>query len=344
MADGPLRERTVTFPTADGFECALVNVRGDGEPHKGPVLLVHGAGVRASIFRAPTRRSFVEYLVAAGHDVWLENWRASIDLPPNPWTLDQAALYDHPAAVDTVVRETGRDQIKAVVHCQGSTSFMMSAAAGLVPEVKTIVSNAVSFHPVVPPFSRFKLRLVPLLRRLTDHLDPSWGDHAPTLFAKLVSLFVELTHRECANAVCRQVSVTYGSGFPALWRHENLNAETHEWLRREFGHVPLTFFAQMAECVRQGRLVAVEGRTGLPADFTAQVPATDARVAFFAGAENLCFLPESQRRSYEWLDAQRPGYHSLHVIPGYGHLDVFMGRNAAQDTYPLILSELDRTV
>ncbi len=344
MTGEPLRERTVSFRTADGFECALINVRGDGEPHKGPVLLVHGAGVRANIFRAPTRRSFVEHLVAAGYDVWLENWRASIDLPPNPWTLDQAALYDHPAAVGVVVRETGWKEIKAVVHCQGSTSFMMSAAAGLVPEVRTIVSNAVSFHTVVPPFSRFKLRLVPLLRRWTAYLDPSWGDHAPTPFAKLVSLFVELTHRECSNAVCRQVSVTYGSGFPALWSHENLDANTHDWLRREFGHVPLTFFAQMAECVRRGHLVAVEDRAGLPSDFTARAPATDARVALFAGADNLCFLPESQRRSYEWLDALRPGYHSLHVIPGYGHLDVFMGHNAARDTYPLILSELDRKV
>ena len=40
--------------------------------------------------------------------------------------------------------------MKAVIHCQGSTSFTMSAVAGLVPEVKTIVTNAVSLHPVVP--------------------------------------------------------------------------------------------------------------------------------------------------------------------------------------------------
>lgn len=340
-----LHERKVIFRAEDGFECNLLNVRGDRPPEKGPVLLVHGAGVRANIFRAPTQQSFVECLVAAGYDVWLENWRASIDLPPNPWTLDQAALYDHPAAAATVVRETGWDELKAVVHCQGSTSFMMSAAAGLLPQVTTIVSNAVSLHPVVPPFSRFKLRFaIPILRRLTPYLNPQWGDHAPTLFAKFVDLFVELTHRECRNPVCRQVSVTYGSGFPALWSHENLNEETHEWLRREFAHVPLTFFSQMAECVRQGHLVSVDARLGLPADFTAQPPATDARVAFFAGANNLCFLPESQRRSYDWFDAHRPGYHALHILPRYGHLDVFMGHNAARDTYPLMVAELDRRV
>ena len=144
------QERIVPFTAGDGFECNLINVRGEQAPTKGPVILVHGAGVRANIFRAPVETTFVDYLVAHGYDVWLENWRASIDLPPNEWTLDQAALYDHPKAVEKVVTETGHDAIKAVIHCQGSTSFMMSAAAGLVPQVKTIVSNAVSLHPVVP--------------------------------------------------------------------------------------------------------------------------------------------------------------------------------------------------
>ena len=85
-----------------------------------------------------------------GYDVWLENWRASIDLAPNEWTLDQAAVHDHPDAVRKVVEETGADELKAVIHCQGSTSFMMSAVAGLVPEVKTIVTNAVIAAPGGP--------------------------------------------------------------------------------------------------------------------------------------------------------------------------------------------------
>ena len=47
-------ERVVPFSTADGRSCNVVNVRGDREPTRGPVLLVHGAGVRSNIFRAPT--------------------------------------------------------------------------------------------------------------------------------------------------------------------------------------------------------------------------------------------------------------------------------------------------
>src|SRR5262245_43814004 len=99
------RERTVPFAAGDGMPLNLVHVRGDREPTRGPVLLVHGAGVRANLFRPPARPNLVDVLVENGYDVWLENWRASIDLPPNPWTLDQAARFDHPEAVKTVVRE-----------------------------------------------------------------------------------------------------------------------------------------------------------------------------------------------------------------------------------------------
>ena len=336
-------ERIVPFTAGDGFECNVINVRGEKEPTKGPVLLVHGAGVRANIFRAPVETTFVDYLVARGWDVWLENWRASIDFEKNRWTLDQAAIYDHPNAVKTVVKETGADKIKAVIHCQGSTSFTMAAMAGLMPEVDTIVTNAVSLHPVVPNFSETKLKVaVPLIKAMTDYLNPHWGVHAPTLPAKLVSFLVALTHHECNNAVCKQVSFTYGTGFPALWRHENLNDETHEWLKEEFKNVPMTFFEQMARCVKKGNLISVEGKKELPEDFTAQEPQTDARFAFFAGKKNLCFLPQSQMKSYEYFDGLRKNYHSLTIFPDYGHLDVFMGKNAANDTFPLMLAELEK--
>lgn len=43
--------------------------------------------MRANIYRAPTRRTLVDVLVERGYDVWLEHWRGSIDMPPNPWTL-----------------------------------------------------------------------------------------------------------------------------------------------------------------------------------------------------------------------------------------------------------------
>jgi hypothetical protein len=305
------------------------------------VLLVHGAGVRAELFRPPVERTIVDALIADGWDVWLLNWRASIDLDPVPWTLDDAAAYDHPAAVRHIVARTGAASIKAVVHCQGSTSFCMSAVAGLLPEVGLIVSNAVSLHPVIPAFARFKIQaLRPAMQQLTPYLNPAWGDGPNTPFSRVARGAVLATHRECTNPVCRMVSFTYGSGRPALWSHENLNEETHDWLRGEFGIVPMSFFAQMAACVRAGELVSVSNRPGLVQRYATDPPRTKARFALFTGARNRCFLPESQRSTYEYLRQHRTG-DSLHVLPTYGHLDVFLGKHAADDVYPAILGELN---
>jgi pimeloyl-ACP methyl ester carboxylesterase len=338
-----LVEEVVPFRAADGMECNLIHVQSSAAPTKGPVLLVHGAGVRANIFRSPVRTTLVDTLVKEGYDVWLENWRASIDLPPNSWTLDQAAVYDHPKAVQTVVEQTGADEIQAVIHCQGSTSFMMSAVAGLVPEVKTVVANAVTLHPVVPEWSRYKITyLTPTVGRLLDYLNPQWGLYSPTTMSRLITLLVLLVHHECDNPVCKMVSFTYGSGFPALWSHENLNDETHEWLKKEFAHVPITFFRQMARCVEEGHLVSVEGMSELPESFVAEPPRTEARFAFLAGEKNHCFLPESQKRTFEFLDSIDKNHHSFHLLRDYGHLDVFMGKNAHRDVFPLILTELER--
>jgi len=336
-------EEIIGFQAGDGFACNLIHVLGAMPPTKGPVLLVHGAGVRANLFRAPVETNFVDYLVERGYDVWLENWRASIDLPFNAWTLDQAAAYDHPAAVRTVVERTGADFIKAVIHCQGSTSYMMSAVAGLVPRVNVIVSNAVSLHTVIPAYASAKMQVsVPLLKLLTPYLDPQWGIRAPNLTAKAITELVRLSHHECNNIVCKMVSFTYGAGFPALWSHANLNDETHTWLRQEFAKVPISFFAQMVKCVRQGHLVAVDNLPQLPRDFTEQPPQTGARFAFFAGMNNHCFLPESQAKTHEYFNEHCNNRHTLHLLPNYGHLDVFIGKDASRHVFPLMYEELEK--
>jgi hypothetical protein len=341
VSAGELDTTLVPFEAGDGRPLDLLHVTGRHAPVRGPVLLVHGAGVRADIFRPPLRTTLVDTLVEQGWDVWLENWRASIDLVPCRWTLDQAAVYDHPRAVRKVLEQTGADTLQAVVHCQGSTSFSMAAVAGLLPEVTTVVSNAVSLHPVIPRFSRFKINVMaPLVARLTPYMNPAWGLAAPHALARAMVLFVRLAHHECHNTVCRMVSFTYGTGFPALWSHENLSGETHEWLKREFAAVPFTFFSQMARCVERGHLVSVDGLPGLPDSFVAQAPKTDARFVFLAGTDNRCFLAESQQRTFRFFDGLQPNRHALHLFPGYGHLDVFLGRRAARDVFPTIMEEL----
>jgi pimeloyl-ACP methyl ester carboxylesterase len=343
MGNGTVRFDVVAFTAGDGMPLNLLHAIGENEPTKGPVLLVHGAGVRANIFLAPVETNIVQYLSDNGYDVWLENWRASMDVAPNQWSLDQAAKFDHPKAVEKVIEMTGATSIKAIIHCQGSTSFMMSAVAGLVPQVDTIVSNAVSLHPVVTPFSKLKINVAPKLVKLfTDYMNPQWAKKPKTFIAIVTKLLVELTHHECNNTVCKHTSFIYGSGHPTLWRHENLNKETHNWLSDEFGFLPMKFFTQMSRSINRGHLLAIDGNADLPTDFVEATPQTDARFAFFSGRQNVCFLPESQQKTFAHFDKLRPNFHSLHVVENYGHLCMFMGKNAVNDVFPLMLAELEK--
>jgi hypothetical protein len=333
----------IPFEADDGVPLTMLHVTRPGaSTPRGPVMLVHGAGVRAEIFRPPLERTLVDALLDDGFDVWMLNWRASIDLRPVAWTLDDAAAYDYPAAVRLILARTGASSLKAFVHCQGSTSFMISAIAGLVPEVTTVVTNAVSLHTILPAWSGLKIRVLsPLVRRYSPTLSPKWGYRTEGRFSRTLRTVVVASHPECDNPVCAMVSFTYGAGHPALWAHRNIDRATHEWLIGEFAGAPMTFFAQMRDSVRAGHLVPTGAVPGLPTDYLA-APKTDARFVFLAGADNRCFLPESQRRSFAHFDALSPGRHAHHEFPGYGHLDVIFGANAWRDTHPVIVHELRR--
>lgn len=344
MARLRFEKRKSELRARDGRALSFTRVVGPSTTDGEPVLLVHGAGVRASIFSPPHPESLDSMLAAAGYDVWNLDWRASIAHAPNQWTLDQAAVFDYPAAVKDIREKTGRDEIKAVVHCQGSTSFMLALVAGLLPEVTTVVSNAVSLHPIVPTRSRLKARYAePIVRRMVTYLNPQWGVHAPPGWPRVLDYLVRATHHECNNAVCKWSSFTYGTGFPTLWRHENLSGEVHEWLKGEFAHVPMSFFRQMARCIEAGHLVTMGSFSELPQSVVGQAPRTDARVVFMAGERNDCFLPEGQARSFDFMERHAPGRHAFYRLAGYGHLDVFIGNSAPRDVFPLIVDELGKS-
>lgn len=329
--------------TDDGTIITLIRVRGVAAPTRGPVLLAHGAGMRAESFRPPAIRSIVDVLVDDGWDVWMLNWRGSIDLPAVPWTIDDVALYDIPAAVRHVTGVTGSGTVKVIGHCQGAAALSVAAAAGLVPEVDVVVANSVSLHPVLPFFARVKLDvLLPMFRTGEPYVDIAWGDGPEKGVARLTRNAVRLGHPECRNPGCNMASFALGSGHPAVWRHENLDSATHDWLEHEFGKIPLSWYAQMTLSQRAGRYVMVRGYEALPHRVADAPPQTDARFALLTGDENRAFLPASQHRTHAYLEAVQPGKHSLTEIPGYGHADVFVGRRAHVDAFPYIRYALGR--
>jgi hypothetical protein len=310
---------------------------------KGPVLIVGGTGVRANLFNPPTAKTLPQMLHENGFDVWILNWRSSIDLPAVNYTLDDAAVQDMPFAVKEVIKQTGADAVKAVIHCQGSCAFMMAITAGLIPGVSVVVSNSVALHPILPRPARIKLLLaVGVLNTLEATSNAQWGIYPPGFWPKVLRAGVLARHHECDNTVCKQCSFMYGRGFPTLWRHENLNDATHEWIKGEFGQVPMTWYEHLADAAAAGEWVSTGKYPELPPLYTTQAPRTEARFVFMTGDRNQAFLPEGMGRTFEYFDRYAPGRHTFQKIPGYGHLDVFLGKNAHEDVFPFIIDELSK--
>ena len=339
-----LRRRIVPLRAEDGLELTLHNVRGAADPTAAPVLCLHGTGVRGDLFLgAPGGVSVARALVDAGHDVWISNWRASIDLPPRPYTLDDAAVFDHPAAIAEVRRLTEEPSVRVLAHCQGSTSFTMTALAGLAADVTHVVASAVSLHTVVPRATRIKGRfMLPLLGLRMPYVSAQWAIRSPTLLAAGFARLARAIRRECDSPVCALGNYMYGTGPDVLWVHDRLGPRAHDWISREFGFAPYRFLEQMQKCTSAGHLVPTGELAALPRDLlTAPVPAGQ-RWTFIAGRRNRLYLPVGQQRSHaHWTThGEADAGHALHVLDGYGHLDPLLGPDAERQVFPKIVAAL----
>ena len=329
------------FTTDDGVLLRLTRYRGGS---KGPVILSHGLGVSSRIFSIDTiETNLLEFLYAHGYDVWLLDFRASIELPSaaEVFTADDVARYDYPAAVARVREVTSIPSVQMVVHCYGSTTFFMAMLAGL-DGVRSVVSSQVATHTVCPPMTRLKsgLHLPALLHKLGVESLTAYTDTDDNWFSRLYDRFLEAfpddKEEECNSAVCHRVTFMYS----LLYEHDQLNTPTHDALHEMFGIANIHAMDHLALMVRAGGLRSADGQDiYLPHLGRLAIPIT-----FVHGAENACFLPESTAKTMTLLQ-QHNGSHLYrrHVVPGYGHIDCMFGKRAALDVYPLILEHLEAT-
>jgi cholesterol oxidase len=329
------------FRTDDGVELLLTRYWGGD---RGPVMISHGLGVSSKIFTIYTiETTLTEYLFAAGFDLWLLDFRASIDLPASAaqFTADDIARHDYPAAVATIRQATGAASVQAIAHCFGSTTFTMAMLSGL-QGVRSAVCSQVSAHMVVPALTRLKsgLHVPDILERLRvtslDALartDEGWSEK---LFDRALQLFPGQAGEDCDSAVCHRITFIYS----LLYEHAQLNTATHDALHEMFGIANMTSLDHLAEMVRAGQVITANGRD----DYLPHLDRMAIPITFVHGAANDCFLPESTAMTYGALRRANPGTsYQRYVIPGYGHIDCIFGKDASRDVYPLIRKHLEDT-
>jgi cholesterol oxidase len=318
------------------------------------VLLVHGLTSSSDMFIMPEHHNLVSFLLDAGFtDVWTSDFRMSnrfpYDTETHRYTLDDIAHWDHPAAVRELRRHVGDRRVHVIAHCLGSVSFSMSLFAGVVDGITSLVCNSVALTPRVPVWSRVKLALgPPLLEYLigVSFLDPRFGDAPPFTRGWMVSRAVSLFHRECDVRACHMESLMWGSGRPAMYRHENLDPVTHERIADLLGPSGLNYFRHIRTMVAAGHAVKYDRsdprHADLPDDYLTDAADIATPILLLTGDHNHVF-PQANAVCHEILNRLAPGRHELAVFPGYGHFDTLTGKNVHLDVFPKIVDFVKRS-
>jgi cholesterol oxidase len=347
-AAAPRRRRRLDLPapqeleyrTDDGVALRLTRYAGG---RRGPVLLAHGMGANPLTFNLDTVEvNTVEYLVQAGFDVWLQEWRGSTLLPTarTQFDADTVAHHDHRAAQAAVRAHTGRADLHVVSHCVGSITWMMSTLAGAT-DPTSILCSSVGLHPVGPPLTKLKagLRVGSLLRRAGVGMlttDSFTGESTGARWVdRALRVFPIPEAERCDQAVCRRLAFIYGVGV----HHANVNELTHLTMHELFGPTDMTMMVHLSNMAHAEKVIDVTRRdTYLPELERLRRPIT-----LMSGSENLVWTPESTKRTYELLvDRLGGALFRRVVVDDYGHQDVFMGAESARDVFPDILAHLDR--
>ncbi len=330
--------------TSDGFRILLTHYRQIRNPKpKGPLLLVHGGSVGSKMFTIPTvDTNFAQFFHKEGYDLWLIDWRSSINLPMRLSTLADTAEFDFPKAVKFILNETKADSIQAVVHCIGSLAFFMSMQRGWTKGVRTIAASSVGLHPIVGTVERAKtgIHLAALLRRRMTEVSPLPDPMYP-LYSVGIRAMVNTVHHECTSTLCHKLTFMYGH--PYL--HKALNLETHEGLVEQYGPLNLMTLMHVEQCINLGHMAAYDyGIAGNLRKYGTEVPPTcvddaskfkDVKIRFFSGEYNQLFLPLSIEATTQWLRKNNPGGdYDRALFKDYGHWDVFAGANSSDDCYP----------
>jgi lysosomal acid lipase/cholesteryl ester hydrolase len=342
---------SIPFTTGDKLGLTLTRFTRDTGVATDAVLVIHGLTTSTDMFIMPEHYNLVRYLLDHGfRDVFCLDYRMSNRLPYNlhahRFTMDDVALYDHPAAIEEMRRHVGERRIHVISHCLGAVSFTMSLFGKAARGVTSVIANSAALTPRVPLWSRVKLLAAPFLVEHVlsqPYLSPSWSEDPGLTIGKVVSKVASAFHPECDVPACHMLSFMWGTGWPALYHHANLHPVTHLRGGDLYGGTGLNYFRHVHKMVSAGRAVKYDptndALSSLPDDYLAGARDIETPVLLVTGADNHVFT-DSNVVCFEKLEAMAPGRHQLAIIPGYGHQDVFMGKSVAEDVFPTFLAFL----
>ncbi|NUP15081.1 MAG: alpha/beta fold hydrolase [Streptomyces sp.] len=345
----PTKVEEIPFTASDGVRLGLTRIDAGARDRDRPaVLLLHGHTASADMFLLPETRNLVDVLLDDGYEPWLLDWRGSCRLPYNEtgrrYTYDDVALYDIPEAVRHIRTRIGDRPLFVVAHCIGSLTLSLSMTAGLVPGLAGVVSQGVFLTPKLAGRTSVRMTLAgELLKSRIDHIPVDFRKVG--LWSKYTPLFALASRRAtCPDPTCQILhNSAWGTG-ASLFVHEHLTDTTHQRLAELLGPAPLWILPHLRR-IELARTVVRWHDTdhryrALPQNALDAAAAIDTPVLLLSGSENGLWL-DSQQLCRDVLAHRQPQLDVTYTeIPGYGHLDTFLGRGAALDVFGHILDFL----
>ncbi|KAI0205429.1 glucose-methanol-choline oxidoreductase [Astrocystis sublimbata] len=342
------------------------------------LFMVPGASVDHQIFALPTiRMNAVNYFRRAGYRVFITVHRIGVLMvAQNDWTtfdtrLDIRACLEfirkkYPTYAETenndLEHEAGvqpePEPIYVIAHCMGSVALSTGLLDGTIEAkwIKGVTCSQVFMNPIWNCMNMIKILALPIpADTLYRFFAGNWfscstgkdDSYVQKTLNELLRLMPDERKEICNNATCHRISLV----FARCWNHRNLNEATHRQIDRFFGGVNMTLLHLLMKQGFQGHVMSngpLYERLDTP-DNVRKLKGIP--FLLFVGGDNAVLSPESTERTYEVLTDTFSSRHDgggiqyrRRVVPDYGHLDCWMGRNAWKDVYPFVLEEVDRVV
>ncbi|XP_068625130.1 lipase 1-like [Battus philenor] len=238
-----------TVNTEDGYLLTIFHMlpgkRCAGREIGPPLIMMHGFLMSSDTWLDAGRNASLVYQLSdACVDLWLANARGTHygrrhlrldpDLHAEFWDFssDEVALYDVPATIDYVLKQTGTESVNYLGYSQGANTFMMMCS-----EKPAYCTKARLLIALAPPSRLVNsksvgLRVSTSVFRVMENVLASVG--VKELFSKgnllQKALSYTCTHDAFLNNVCKAFRVMFDSD------HEG--SITPETLKVFFGHFP----------------------------------------------------------------------------------------------------------
>ncbi len=339
------------FNTEDGLGLSMLRFqRGES---KESVMIIHGLTTSTDMFIMPEHYNLVSYLLDNGYgDVWCFDFRMSnrhsYNLFKHRYTMDDIALFDYPPAIEVMRNEIGDNPIHVICHCLGAVSFTMSLFAKQVDGIQSCIANSVGLTPRVPAWSRMKLMMAPNAVEYVlgfPYLNPNWSEDPGWTRGKAFSRVVDFFHKECDVPACHMLSLMWGTGWPALYDHDNLHDVTHRRGGDLYGATSMNYYRHVYKMLQAGHAVKYDpsddNLSRLPDDYFEFAAGITTPVCWCTGADNKVFT-DSNIECFKRMEKLAPGRDELLILDGYGHQDPFMAKHSDRDVFPKFIEFFER--